>query len=143
MKMRTVRWAIGAILAIGAAAANAEDFNITVPINVSSLPPNINGMLLACLVYTNEPRLGGRNIGIGRSRIDLAGNYRGETTVRFNASAGQDPGSATHYECSGSFVGDERGTTVHYYANLAGSVEFPRAPGSAFALKTGVRPMPR
>lgn len=131
----------GAVLSFLAQSANAEDFNITIPVEVSSLPPNIDGMLLACWVYTDA----GGNIGIGRARIEISGGaYRGSATLRFNASAGQDPATATKYECQGSFTGTESGSTVHYFAS--GGVtdtRFPLAAGAPFRLGTGQLPLPR
>ncbi len=122
----------------------AADFNITIPLQLRNLPPNIDAMLVACWIYTNEPRLGGRNIGIGRGRVNITGGaYVGSTTVHFDANPGVDPATASHYQCQGSFVGDEDGATVHYFTSgLAGSTRFPLADGAPFRLDTGVHPIP-
>lgn len=135
---------LAAVLLAAAPCALAEDYNISVPLQFASLPPNVSALQLACLVYTNEPRLGGRNIGIGRKRVEISGGaLRASATVNFNANAGQDPSSATHYECVGSFTGDEGGATVHYYSEGVSSAKFPLASGAPFRLKTGVLPIPR
>lgn len=133
-----------ASIGLAANTAHAGQFTITVPVRVSSLPPNVDGMLLTCMLYTNEPRLGGRNIGVGRQRVNIAGGaYSGNATVSFDVAAGQDPATATHYQCTGSFVGGESGATVHYFAKTAGATEFPLAAGAPFRLDTGVAPIPR
>jgi hypothetical protein len=56
---------------------------------------------------------------------------------------GQDPATATHYQCTGSFVGTESGATVHYFAHVAGATQFPLAAGAPFRLDTGIVPIPR
>lgn len=130
-----------ASICLAANTVSAGQFTITVPVRVSSLPPNVDGMLLACLLYTNEPRLGGRNIGVGRQRVNIAGGaYSGNATISFDVTPGQDPATATHYGCTGSFVGNESGATVHYFA---GATEFPLAAGAPFRLDTGIVPIPR
>lgn len=128
-----------------ATTANAAQFNITIPIQVSNLPPNIDGMLLFCSVMTGEPRLGGRYIGIGRKRVNITGGaYRGNELISFDVNPGQDPALVTHYECTGTFTGTESGATVHYYNDsIGGSVRFPLTAGAPFRLKTGVLPLPR
>ncbi len=133
-----------AVISLAANTAQAGQFTITVPVRATNLPPNIDAMLLACLLYTNEPRLGGRNIGIGRQRVEISGGaYSGNATISFDVTPGQDPAAATHYECMGSFVGDESGATVHYFSNVVGASEFPLAAGAPLRLKTGVAPIPR
>jgi len=118
-------------------SALAEEFTITVPIDVRNLPPNVNGMLLACWVYS---RTG--NIGIGRLRVNISGgNYRGDAVIPFNVSPGQDPATVTSYECAGSFVGEEGGGTVHYFSSSSGPT-FPLASGAPFKLNTGRKPIP-
>jgi hypothetical protein len=142
----TVGIVMAAWALLGAAqAAHAEDFNITIPLEISNLPPSIAGMLVFCSVMTGEPRLGGRYMGNLTKRVEMSGGgFRGNVTLNFNASAGQDPSLATHYECGGSFVGDERGATVHYFSeSVSGSPRFPLAAGATFRLKTGIRPLPR
>ena len=135
---------LAAALLAAAPCALAEDYNITVPLQFASLPANVSALQLACLVYANEPRLGGRNIGIGRKRVEISGGaLRANATVNFNANAGQDPSTGTHYECVGSFTGDESGATVHYYSGSGISATFPIAAGAPFRLKTGVLPIPR
>jgi len=126
-------------------AAYAEDFNITVPLDMSNLPPNIAGIMVSCAVITGEPRLGGRYVGNLTKRVDVKGGaFRGNVTINFNATAGLDPALVTHYECSSSFVGDERGVTVHYFNDsFATSSRFPVTAGAPFRLKTGVLPIPR
>lgn len=128
-----------------APAAHAAQFNITIPIQVSNLPPNIDGMLLFCSVMTGEPRLGGRYIGIGRKRVNITGGaYRGNELISFDVNAGQDPALISHYECTGTFTGTESGATVHYYNDsFANSPRFPLAAGAPFRLKTGILPLPR
>jgi hypothetical protein len=126
--------------------ARAEDFNITVPLSFTSLPPNVDGALLACWIYTGEPGRGGRSIGIGRKRVDISGGaYSGNTTLSFNVDPGQDPSLVTHYECVTSFVGNESAATVHYFTDRtgAGGVRFPLAAGAPLRLTTGVRAIPR
>lgn len=127
-----------------APAVYAAQFNITVPIEFSNLPPNINRIQLHCRVMSGEPRLGGRHIGLGMKTVNITGGaYRGNEVISFDVDPGQDPALVTHYECGGSFTGDERGATVHYYANLVGSVRFPLTAGAPFRLNTGVLPLPR
>jgi hypothetical protein len=135
-----------AAVVLFAPALRGEDFTITIPLQFSNLPPNVNGFLGGCWIYTNEPRLGGRSIGANNAtRVDIAGGaYRGDLVLRFNAAPGQDPAAATHYECTGHFVGTDRGATVHYFTTSFGpEVRFPLAAGAPFSLTTGVQPLPR
>jgi hypothetical protein len=144
---KTLRIALALAAAfVAAAPASAEDFNITIPLQFSNLPPNVDGFLGGCWIYTNEPRLGGRSIGGNNvTRVNIAGGaYRGDLVLRFNAAPGQDPAAATHYECVGHFVGTDRGATVHYFTTTFGpEVRFPLAAGAPFSLTTGVQPLPR
>jgi hypothetical protein len=141
------RIALGlAAVLLAAVPASAEDFTITIPLQFSNLPPNVDGFLGGCYIYTNEPRLGGRSIGANNvTRVNLTGGaYRGDLTLRFNAAGGQDPATATHYECVGHFVGTDRGVTVHYFTTDFGAeIRFPLASGAPFSLTTGVQPLPR
>ncbi len=144
-KSARVALALAAALVCAAPAA-AEDFNITIPLQFANLPPNINGFLGGCWIYAGEPRLGGRSIGANNAtRVDIApGAYPRQLVLRFNAAPGQDPATATHYECTGHFVGTDRGATVHYFTTSFGpEVRFPLAPGAPFSLTTGVQPIPR
>lgn len=144
---RNLRIALGlAAVLLAAVPASAEDFNITIPLQFSNLPPNIDGFLGGCWIYTNEPRLGGRSIGANSStRVNITGGaYRGDFVLHFNAAPGQDPSTATHYECTGHFVGTDRGATVHYFTTSLGpEVRFPLAAGAPFSLTTGVQALPR
>lgn len=121
-----------------AAADEAKHFNITVPVSVSNLPPNIARMHITCYVYGT-----GGSWGVGRTSVDIAARaYSGDVTLRFDADAGRDPAGATHYECLGWFTGTEAGATVHYFLN-ATAPRFPLAAGAAFRLTTGRTALPR
>lgn len=131
---------------LSAAPLAAEDFTITIPLQFSNLPPNVDGFLGGCWIYTNEPRLGGRSIGANNAtRVNITGGaHRGDFVLRFNAAPGMDPATATHYECTGHFVGTERGATVHYFTTSFGAeIRFPLAAGAPFSLTSGVQPLPR
>ncbi|HEY3349126.1 MAG TPA: hypothetical protein VGM13_05070 [Thermoanaerobaculia bacterium] len=135
-----------AAVLLAAAPVAAEDFTITIPLQFSNLPPTVDGFLCGCWIYTGEPRLGGRSIGANNAtRVNITGGaYRGDLVLRFNAAPGMDPATATHYECTGHFVGTERGATVHYFTTAFGpEVRFPLAAGAPFSLTTGVQALPR
>lgn len=144
---KTFRIALGlAAVLLAAVPASAEDFNITIPLQFSNLPTNIDGFLGGCWIYANEPRLGGRSIGANNvTRVNITGGaYRGDFVLRFNAGPGQDPATATHYECVGHFVGTDRGATVHYFTTDSGAeIRFPLAAGAPFSLTSGVQALPR
>ena len=89
-------------LFVGAAAARAEDFNFTVPVQVANLPPNVEGLTVTCSALKPKRHDGSRpgrtweDRGPASVRVTIAGGaYRGDVIVRVNAGPGQDPRAAT------------------------------------------------
>jgi hypothetical protein len=129
-----------------AQAIRAEDFNITVPVNISRVPPNVTTFGVRCFAVVMPAGAAAptEQIGFGAADQTLSGGaFSGNLVVRFNASPGKTPNSATHYKCSGQFQGTDRGFSVGYFVNGSDlDRPFPRAPGSSFNLNTGWRPLP-
>lgn len=137
-KIRSLRTA-GLALALLAlpTTAWAEDFNITIPIDFTRLPPDVTAFDIGCLVRTRPTDdLTGRIVGDGESgRIPISGgSYRGDVTVRFNARASADPTTARYYSCALTMFG-AAGRALHS-ADIAAGRAFPLARGAPIATAT-------
>lgn len=125
---------------------HAEDFNITVPVRISHVPPNITTFSVRCFAVVMPAGAAAptSQIGLGQADQSITGGaFNGNLTVRFNAAPGKIPSSATHYQCTGQFQGTDRGFSVGYFVNGGESDRpFPRAAGTPFNLSTGWRPLP-
>jgi len=135
--------AVAAILGNAAALSFAADFNFTVPVRLTNLPPEIRQFGVMC---SANDRLGpgGTAIGQGGSpRILIqSGGYSGNVTLSFNHSATANPANAVGYDCylemyaviNGQPVtfGSEGipGVKMRTYPNVNPALEIPSAPGS-------------
>lgn len=137
-KVRSLR-TTGLALALLAlpATAWAEDFNITIPIDFTRLPPEVNAFDVSCLVRTRpSDDLTGRVVGDGEVnglRI-AAGTYRGDVTVRFNARAASDPTTARYYSCGLTMHTADR-RTLHS-AEIQSGRAFPLSRGAPVTTHT-------
>jgi hypothetical protein len=146
-----VRTALAALLLSGASTVRAEDFNFTVPVQVSNLPPNVEELTIVCAALTPVGVRGSatatnlETVGSAAVRVAIAGGaYRNDVAVRVNASPGKDPRAATHYRCEGTFKGHERGAVAFYFpGGRQQPPAFPLASGAPFSLSTGELPLPR
>jgi hypothetical protein len=134
-------------LLCGAQAVHAEDFNFTIPVRMSNIPPNVTSLNVMCYVVLLPPGAAAptSQIALGSTSQRIAGGaFIGNLVVRVNAQPGKPASSATHYKCTGSFHGTDSGYNVGYFVNGGRSDRpFPLAPGSAFNLDSGYRPLPR
>jgi zona occludens toxin (predicted ATPase) len=145
------RLALAFALLASAAAIRAEDFNFTVPVQVSNLPPNVEELTIVCAALAPAATSGAANhvnfetVGYASVRVTIAGGaYRNDVAVRVNASPGKDPRMATQYRCEGTFKGRERGAVVYYFSGGKQQPPvFPLAPGAPFSLSTGELRLPR
>lgn len=86
------------LAAIG--AARAEDFTLTVPVRLNSLHPLITGAAINCGVGTASDHV--NDVGLGSAQISIdpnSGNFSQNVVIRFNATTGRDPSTATAYRC--------------------------------------------
>ncbi|QGZ96401.1 hypothetical protein [Terricaulis silvestris] len=123
-------------------AAHAEDFTLTVPVNVSGLPANVHTVWVTCQVMESSRS---RITAVAGQRIAITGGaYRADVVLTANASAGRDPSLATQYRCVAWFFGAVAGDPQQAYF-MEGSPHathvFPLAPGAAFLLDTGDTPL--
>jgi zona occludens toxin (predicted ATPase) len=134
------RPALAFALFLGASSARAEDFNFTVPVQASNLPPNVEGLTVVCAALARGD-VGLGAIGGASVRVAVTGGaYRDDVVVRFNANPGKDPRLATRYQCVGAFDGHERGVAAVYFRGGSKYQQpvFPLAPGATFSLTTGI-----
>ena len=145
------RLAFAFALLAGAAAVRAEDFNFTVPVQVSNLPPNVEELTIVCTALTPVAVRGSatatnfESVGSASVRVAIAsGGFHSDVAVRVNASQGKDPRNATNYRCEGTFKGQERGAVAYYFpGGKQQPPAFPLASGAPFSLSTGDLPLPR
>lgn len=143
---RNLLLAAALLLFCVAQSARAEDFNITVPVRVSGVPPNVTTFSVRCFAVLLPPGAAAPTSQIGLGSVDqriTGGAFSGNLTARFNAVPGKLASSATHYQCTGQFHGTDRGFSVGYFVN-GGERDrpFPLAVGAPFNLTTGWRPLP-
>ena len=120
-----------------ATPAMAEDFLITVPINFSNLPPDISNFVVSCSALQESY---GVVVGGGDARPRMSGGeFHGDVTVRFNATAGHDPATAHYYQCRAISFYTDSGMSYSFYG--PSSPTFPLQAGAPMVLDTGVRPI--
>ncbi len=96
----------------GARLANADDFNITVPIRLNSWPREVAHGDVWCWVGPADmplihiggfgPEASGKVIGKGKTVFPINGDtgaFSDNVVVRFSAGPGKNPGDATKYWC--------------------------------------------
>ncbi|HMA53059.1 MAG TPA: hypothetical protein VKT17_01275 [Acidobacteriota bacterium] len=96
----------------GVGLANADDFNITVPIRLNSWPREVAHGDVWCWVGPADmplihiggfgPEASGKVIGKGKTVFPINGDtgaFSDNIVVRFNADQGKNPGDATKYWC--------------------------------------------
>ncbi|MEO8055419.1 MAG: hypothetical protein ABI768_09700 [Acidobacteriota bacterium] len=128
------------VLVLGSAAAYAEDFNFTVPVQASNLPPNVEGLTVSCAALTPARFSNGQasvseTLVAAQVRVAITGGaYRGDVVVRATAPQGKDPRDAIKYRCEGWFDGHERGVQTVYFRTP--TLVFPLASGAPFSLSS-------
>ena len=120
-----------------ATTAFAEDFTFTVPANFNNLPPVVTRAEVNCNALNSS--IGSEVANRGTSVAITDGAYHGDVTIRFDASPGVDPATATHYNCTASFIGS---SGVRYFYRPGGPT-FPLEPGAPFLLDTRAQPITR
>ncbi|HUO51445.1 MAG TPA: hypothetical protein VMT93_02920 [Gemmatimonadaceae bacterium] len=117
------------------AAAQAKDFTITVPVNVSGLPSNITEMGISCTIMPEDYGDGRNAIAGGVQRFPVSGSYSGTVTISMNALPGKDPALARWYSCTAQFYGTERGVAATFFASGTTTPPvFPLVAGAPFYL---------
>ncbi len=108
MTARPLRAALALAATLVASPAAADDFNLTVPVRLSSLVPGVTGGIVACVVgpvsiatVQRAVTHGAERVGFGVEPFTVDGSrgFSGTVTVSFDADAGKDPAAATHYKC--------------------------------------------
>jgi hypothetical protein len=126
-----------ALSSLGATAASAEDFVFTVPMNFSRLPPDISSFQVSCTALQASY---GVVVGGGDARPTMSGGeFHGDVTIRFNATAGHDPATAHYYECRMISFFTDRGVQYSFYGSS--SPTFPLQAGAPMVLDTGIQPI--
>jgi len=141
--MKTFLFSLGFTGALLSSAALAEDFTITVPVQLRNLPPSIERMMILCYVATGGPGTISHPVGTGDGQIAVSnGEFTGEAVIRFNADPGRDPATGTHYNCRASLLGIENGALVSYFnSDVPDPNRFPLDPSAPFLLDTGLLPI--
>src|ERR1700690_3488777 len=129
------------------APGQAEDFTFVVPVDVSHLPSEIDGLGVVCLVYGPA----GLEVGQGGTTATAmpigGGAYHGNVTIAFNAHPGRDPHAATTYECHLNMAHNGSPTLQYfgegsswYRAAYPDDRTFPLQPGAPYVEDTRVQP---
>ena len=125
------------LLPLAAMPAQAEDFVFTVPVNFSHLPPDISNFVVDCMALQASY---GVVVGGGEARPRMSGGeFHGDVTVRFNATAGHDPAWAHFYQCRVISFYTDRGAS--YGFSSTSSPTFPLQPGAPIMLDTSIQPL--
>lgn len=138
MKVATVA-AAAVLLASFAGAeplrAQATDFTITVPVDVSGLPSTVTEMMVNCYVAPENYGDARNYIAFAGRRFAVSGTYRANLTLTVNALPGKDPALARWYSCDAQFVGTERGVPTTFFAGGGTTPPvFPLVVGAPFNL---------
>jgi len=105
---RVARTLVALLALLVPAAAAADDFNLNVPVRLSSLVPGVTGGIVACVVgpmsiaAVQRPNThAAERVGFGVEpfAIDGGRGFFGTVNVSFDADTGKDPAAATHYKC--------------------------------------------
>lgn len=74
----------------------AEDFVFSIPLELRQLMPQVEHVMLECVVFNeDEDKIGGAYTLV----TPKEGEYLGEAKVAFNADPGMDPNMAVNYRC--------------------------------------------
>ena len=116
------------------APALAADFTFTVPVELASLPAEINYGWVNCELAIREPGRAARSAGNAGQGFRISGGaHRSEVTVAVNAAPGIEPARVTHYKCYLVLDGTLRGERVSYNFRDEGfTLPLPVAPGAPF-----------
>ena len=125
---RYLRLSLVFILVLTGGKAFGADYTFTIPVELSTLPPEVNRFHVACWVYAPSWNTIGRQM----TNLPSGGNFHGNISVEVNAGPGRNPAELTHYECKGSFTGNVGGQSVHFFSYT--SPTFPLAPNAPFVL---------
>ena len=101
MKLSALRIVLGVCALSGAmaATAQAEDFTIVVPVEVSNLPDNAQPQVHCRAIMDTDSNI----IGLGHTDLPSNADFTGNVTVKFDlfeSSEGITPAHATGYGCS-------------------------------------------
>lgn len=133
------KWLLALAFAFFATPAFAEDFTITVPVEFSALPPNVDRLFVSCQVI--EENLSRVTVAAGRELPITGGAYRGDVVFAVNANAGRDPSLAVQYRCVAWLIGrTPSNPNQRYFGGASESLleRFPLAPGAPVVLDTGL-----
>lgn len=147
--------ALAAVMAGAAATAHAADYTLTVPVDVSNLPPEVYGGSVSCQILnaTYRPDVSPESARMGyNGEPNLisqspsfpfpvnAGAYRGNVVVTANAVPGADPARGTAYGCHIALRARVGGSEVNYFAGTIGSLSnLPVAAGTVLHVYGSIR----
>ncbi len=118
-------------------SAQATDFTITVPVNVSGVPPSVISMGIGCVIKPTQFGDASTYIARGNQLLHLTGGaYHGNVTIAVNALPGKDPAQAHWYFCIADFEG--AGSTIYFQGGNMTPPVFPLVTGAPFYLGTTV-----
>lgn len=135
--MRNDVMILGAVLSCAAGAANAAEYEFTVPIALSAMPPEIAEGLVGCQIFA--PRVGStgtETIGLAETRFPIAGGaYAGDVRVGVNRSALAGSRTPTRWSCYLRVYGRIGGAPVEFW-----SYEDPATGAYGLKMPPGVTP---
>lgn len=115
--------------------AQTTDFTITVPVDVSGLPPTVTEMMVSCYVAPEDYGDARNYIAYAGRRFAVSGTYRANLTLTANAQPGKDAALARWYSCNAQFVGTERGAPATFFSGGGTTPPvFPLVTGAPFNL---------
>ena len=133
------KWLLALAFAAFATPAFAEDFTLTVPVEFSALPPNVDRLFVSCQII--EENLSRVTVAASREIPITGGAYRGDVVFAVNAIATRDPALAVQYRCQAWLIGRTPANPNQRYFGGASesSIErFPLAAGAPMVLDTGL-----
>lgn len=91
-----------ALAAFTPTPARAGEFNFTIPVELTNLPPAIQRGYVRCFVQQQTSTAPLLNIGEGRSPefAITGGGFSGNVLVEVNATRGLNPAQANYYSCT-------------------------------------------
>ena len=120
------------------APAYAADFTITVPVSISSLPPNIDSLWVTCQVFETSHL---RVIGAASRRLPIVGGaFRGDVALEIDSSPDRDPALARDYRCVAWLIGRSATNPNQNYfedGSRTATETFPLSPDAPFVMDTG------
>jgi hypothetical protein len=136
-----------AALSAFATGASAQDYVLTVPVNISGMPPEIREIEITCSVSALRAGSTTAYEDIGSAapvrRPVTGGAFSGDVTININRSPFAGGRMATRYSCHTRAYGTVGGRPAEFWSYddpTTGSYGLRMPPGSAIRLEIPARP---